>query len=351
MTRQEPSIAVADRRPHEGDTGPPVRDELRRIARDAAYAWRLASGRAELPEATPSDGPDPYGDPDPEWLKIDWREHRHEIEVVGARVNYVEMGEGPPLVFVHGLSGCWQNWLENIPHFARTHRVVAMDLPGFGSSPMPPWDISIPAYGRFLRDFCERLGIGRCSLVGNSMGGFIATEVAITDAERVDDLTLVSAAGITWARSRREPAQMLARVGRAAAPLALRFQMSGIRRAKFRQRAFGGVFHDPNGLRREMLWENVVPALQSPGYFDAMTNLVGYDIRHRLEEIEEPTLIIWGRNDRVVPVPAALSYKKRIGENAELVIFDRCGHVPQIERPVRFNRVVASFLKRAGELG
>jgi pimeloyl-ACP methyl ester carboxylesterase len=143
---------------------------------------------------------------------------------------------------------------------------------------------------------------------------------------------------------------MLARVGRAAAPLALRFQMSGIRRAKFRQRAFGGVFHDPNGLRREMLWENVVPALQSPGYFDAMTNLVGYDIRHRLEEIEVPTLIIWGRNDRVVPVPAALSYKKRIGDNAELVIFDECGHVPEMERPVRFNRVLADFLERAGEL-
>ena len=116
------------------------------------------------------------------------------------------MGEGPPLLFVHGLSGAWQNLLENIPYFASTHRVIALDLPGFGSSPMPPWQITIPAYGRFLRDFCERLGVGRCSLVGNSMGGFIATEVAITEPERVDDLTLVSAAGITWARARREPA-------------------------------------------------------------------------------------------------------------------------------------------------
>jgi pimeloyl-ACP methyl ester carboxylesterase len=328
----------------------PVREELRRIARDASYAWRLASGKVQLPPATPTDGPDPYGNPDPEWLRIDWREHRREIEVVGAQANYVEMGEGPPLVLVHGLSGAWQNWLENIPHFARTHRVVAVDLPGFGSSPMPPWEISIPAYGRFLRDLCERLGIDRCSLIGNSMGGFIATELTITEPERVDDLVLVSAAGITWARARREPAEMLGRVGRAAAPFALRLQMSGIRRPKFRKRAFQGVFHDPNALRREMLWENVVPALKSPGYFDAMTNLVGYDIRERLEEIEVPTLIVWGRNDRVVPVPAALSYKKRIGENAEQVIFDRCGHVPQIERPVRFNRVVEEFLKRKGTL-
>jgi pimeloyl-ACP methyl ester carboxylesterase len=328
----------------------PVRDELRRIASDTAFAWKLATGRLELPPATPSDGPDPYGNPDPEWLKIDWHEHLRHVDVVGARANYVEMGEGPPLLFVHGLSGCWQNWLENIPHFARTHRVVALDLPGFGASPMPPWEISIPAYGRFVRDFCERLGIDRCSLVGNSMGGFIATEVAITDPERVDDLTLVSAAGITWARARREPAEMMARVGRAAAPLILRFEVSAIRRAKIRHRAFAGVFYKPNSLRRELLWENVVPAFQSPGYFDAMRNLFGYDIRDRLADIGVPTLIVWGRNDRVVPVPAAFSYKKLIGDNAELVIFDRCGHVPEMERPVRFNRVVRDFLKRAGEL-
>jgi 2-hydroxy-6-oxonona-2,4-dienedioate hydrolase len=81
-----------------------------------------------------------------------------------------------------------------------------------------------------------------------------------------------------------------------------------------------------------------------------MTTLWGYDIRHRLEEIGVPTLVVWGRNDRVVPVPAALSYKKRIGDNAELVIFDRCGHVPQMEHAARFNRVVEDFLKRAGSL-
>jgi pimeloyl-ACP methyl ester carboxylesterase len=311
---------------------------------------RLAAGRVHLPQPTPPDGPDPYGDPDPEWLRIDWQEHRREIDVVGTRVNYVEKGDGPPAVFVHGLSGAWQNWLENIPHFARTHRAVALDLPGFGASPMPRWDISIPAYGRFVRDFCEKLGIDRCSLIGNSMGGFIATEVAITDPDRVDELVLVSAAGITWAQARREPAELLGRMGRAAAPVALKFQMSGIRRRRMRRMAFQGVFHDPNALRREMLWENFVPALRSPGYLDAMTTLVGYDIRHRLEEIEVPTLIVWGRNDRVVPVPAALSYKKRIGDNAELVIFDRCGHVPQIERPVRFNRVVEEFLAGHGTL-
>jgi pimeloyl-ACP methyl ester carboxylesterase len=350
VSSRDTDFAVSNEPQTGGDADHPVRDELRRIASDTAFAVKLARGKVELPPATPADGPDPYGDPDPEWLRINWREHRHEVDVVGAKANYVEMGKGPPLLFVHGLSGCWQNWLENIPHFARSHRVVAVDLPGFGASPMPPWQISIPAFGRFLRDFCERIGIDRCSLVGNSMGGFIATELAITEPERIDDLTLISAAGITWAGARREPAAVIGRIGRAGAPVLLKLQTSGIKRAKLRRAAFQGVFFDPLSLRREVLWENFVPAMQSPGYYDALVTLWGYDIRDRLEEIGVPTLIVWGRNDRVVPVPAALSYKKRIGENAELVIFDHCGHVPQIERPTRFNRLLEDFLARRGEL-
>ncbi|HEU4598210.1 MAG TPA: alpha/beta fold hydrolase, partial [Solirubrobacterales bacterium] len=104
-----------------------------------------------------------YGNPDPrpEWLTIDWREHLRRIELPGADVNYVDVGEGEPVIFVHGLAGCWRNWLENIPYFAKTHRVLALDLPGFGDSPKPSWEISMPAYGRMLHDFCEKLGIDR----------------------------------------------------------------------------------------------------------------------------------------------------------------------------------------------
>ena len=143
---------------------------------------------------------------------------------------------------------------------------------------------------------------------------------------------------------------MFGRLAVATAPLAFKYQMAGIRRPRLRKAAFQGVFHDPGAIRPEMLFENTVPALtSSPGYFDAITTLFGYDIRDRLEEIDDPTLIVWGRQDRLVPVPAALSYKKRIGENAELVIFDECGHVPQIERPVRFNRVLERFLRERGE--
>ena len=164
----------------------------------------MAAERADSPAALKWDrrivaGSD-YGNPDPEWQRVDWRRHLHQLDLPGARVNYVEIGEGEPILFVHGISGSWQNWLENLPHFARGRRAIALDLPGFGASPMPSWPIDMPAYGRLLHDFCEKLGIEGATVVGNSMGGFIAVEAVTAAPGHFERLVLVSAAGIinTW---------------------------------------------------------------------------------------------------------------------------------------------------------
>jgi pimeloyl-ACP methyl ester carboxylesterase len=285
-----------------------------------------------------------YGNPDPEWLRIDWRRHLRRVELPGAEVNYVELGQGPPVVFVHGLSGCWQNWLENLPHFGRTHRAIALDLPGFGDSPKPSWKIDIPAYGRLLHDFCEKLGVdGNAALIGNSMGGFIASEAVIELPGRFEHLVLVSAAGITYARARNEPAAMLGRVAQMSGPVLARFNRLGLVRPRARYVAFRGLFRYPDRLRPELLWEQVEPALRSPGTADALRALFGYDIRERLPEIQVPTLLVWGFNDRIVPVQAALSYRRRI-PGSRLEIFERTGHLPQLERPARFNALVDEFL-------
>jgi pimeloyl-ACP methyl ester carboxylesterase len=313
--------------------------------RSSSEVWPLAVF-GPVPEATPVDpdaGPDTYGNPDPEWLRIDWREHLRTTDVVGTRVNYVEMGTGPPLLLVHGLSGCWQNWLENIPYLARRHRVVAPDLPGFGGSPMPSWEISIGAYARLIHDFCERLGLRRVSLIGNSMGGFISAEATIREPQRVEKLVLVSAAGVSHARMRREPAVTAGRMAAAAAPYALRFHEVSMIRPRLRQLAFRGLFWDPLRLRPELLWEFLVPGVRNEGFLPALEALVGYDFLDRLPEIEVPTLIVWGRQDRVVPAADASEYNRLI-PSSRLVVFDRCGHIPQAERPARFNSLVERFL-------
>ena len=206
--------------------------------------WPFAS-TGPRPEPTPPDGPDPYGNPEPEWLRIDWRPHLHQVEVLGTRVNYCEMGEaGTPIVFVHGLGGCWQNWLENIPHFARDHRVIALDLPGFGSSPMPSWEVSITNYGRVVDEFCRKLNLHSSALVGNSMGGFIAAETAIAEPEWVDRLALVSAAGISSVHVRRAPAEAISAAARGVGAV-------DARAARARDAAVAGAVRDlPQHLRR-----------------------------------------------------------------------------------------------------
>src|SRR3954468_15192863 len=129
------------------------------------------------------------------WMDVDWPAHRSFVEIGGQRVNVVDIGSGEPeVVFVHGLAGSWQNWLENMPHFAAAgHRVIAFDLPGFGGSEAPHDKISIPGYGRLVDTLLDRLGVGPAVLIGNSMGGFIAAEVAIQYPARVRRLVLVSA--------------------------------------------------------------------------------------------------------------------------------------------------------------
>jgi pimeloyl-ACP methyl ester carboxylesterase len=306
----------------------------------------FASPVGDLPDPTPAEGPDPYGNPDPEWLRIDWRDHLHRIDVGGARnVNYVEMGpeSGKALLLVHGLSGSWQNWLENIPYFARDHRVIALDLPGFGDSPMPEWEVSVEAYGRFVLDFCDALGVHRCTIVGNSMGGFIAAETAMQEPGRFEKLALVSAAGISHARMRRQPAEVAARMGIATAPLTLRLVDRGMRRPGLRHALFAGLFYAPNRLRRELLWECFHHGNGRPGVLPAVRGLMGYDILDRLEDVEVPTLIVWGRNDHIVPPNDAIGYGQRL-HNSRTVIFDKTGHLPMAERPVRFNRVLETFL-------
>lgn len=316
--------------------------------------------------ASPAAGGDDYGNPDPEWLGIDWREHLRRAEVGGTPVGYVEMGPweratrprrakraaeraAPPILFVHGLSGSWQNWLENIPHFARRHRVIALDLPGFGASPMPPWEISIPAYGRFIDDFCEQLQLDSCVLAGNSMGGFIAAEAAIGFPERVARLVLVSAAGISQTEVRRRPIEAAARMLAAAGPAMLGGARHSVSRARLRRLAYGMIFRYPDRLRRELLYEQHVNGVGRPGFRPALAALLPYDFRDRLGEIGAPTLIVWGEDDLIVPSADAGEYERLI-PGARRVMFERTGHVPQMERPARFNLVLEEFLASDGAL-
>lgn len=307
----------------------------------------------------PDRGPDPgpYGPVGRSaWLDVDWRQHLRWVRVDGCAVNVVDFGDPideTPVVFIHGLSGAWQNWLENLPHFARRHRVIAFDLPGFGASPMPPWRITIKRYGEFVAALLDALGVaGGAIVIGNSMGGFIAAELAIAAPERVERLVLVSAAGLTIEHQRSDlglsALQRLERViGAYGAWFATRSDfLSG--RPRLRKLALGFVIAHPDRLPGPLLAEQVRGS-GKPGFVPALDALTSYPIRARLPEIACPTLIVWGTEDRLVPVRDAYEFERLIPD-AKAVVWADTGHVPQFERPSGFNALVAAFEdERAGE--
>ena len=158
---------------------------------------------------------DTYADGDDAiWMRVDWPSMTRKVLVEGREVNVVDTGGGdrPALVFVHGLGGAWQNWLLNIPAFMDSHRVIALDLPGFGESEMPREEISIKGYARVLDGLLNELGVDSAPVVGNSMGGFVAAELALSFSTRVERLVLVSAAGLSIENYRREPLLVGARL-------------------------------------------------------------------------------------------------------------------------------------------
>jgi pimeloyl-ACP methyl ester carboxylesterase len=303
-------------------------------------------------------GPDPtYADgDDATWMSVDWRSLSRSVEIDGRRVGLIDSGDvsppAPPLLFVHGLGGLWQNWLLTMPAFMGTHRCVALDLPGFGMSEMPAGEISIPGFARAVDAVCTELGIEDPVVVGNSMGGFVGAELAVSFPTRVSKLVLVSAAGLSTEYLVREPLLAAARAWAVmTARTGVRAEVA-VTRPRARRAALQVVVRYPERLSIPLSME-LVRGANAPGFIPAFDALMRHSFRESLGRIEIPVLIVWGRNDILVPVEDAEMYEHLIGENAHSVIFDDTGHLPMVERPSRFNSLLAGFIagERAPERG
>jgi pimeloyl-ACP methyl ester carboxylesterase len=251
-------------------------------------------------------------------------------------------------MFVHGLSGCWQNWLENIPHFARDHRVIAVDLPGFGESEMPAKPISISRYADTIDALMDVLEVDcPVRLVGNSMGGFIGAELAIRYPQRIERLVLVAAAGLSVEHIRTQRKEGLRHRAENVAFFNIGWMASRsatvARRRRLRSALLLLVAAHPDRLPPELTFE-LVHGSGKPGFNDALDALCSYPIRERLQKIECPTLIVWGTKDRLVPLKDASVFEELISDSRKIVYQDT-GHLTMLERPARFNADVEEFLR------
>jgi pimeloyl-ACP methyl ester carboxylesterase len=256
-----------------------------------------------------------------------------EILIFGQRIHYVEAGSGPAVILLHGLGGSTEVWANNMAPLAAQFRVIALDQIGFGKSAKPLVNYRIRTYVDFLDQFCRQLKIERASLVGNSMGGWIAAAFTAVFPDRVDKLVLVDAAGYT-------PPKTL--------DMRTLFALNPTTREGMKLLS-AKVFYNKLFQTDAMIEQAMAARLAAgDGYtINSITESIirGEDfLDDTVKTIKRPTLIVWGREDGLTPLVDGERFNKDIA-GSKLVVFDECGHVPNIEKASQFNAAVIKFLE------
>jgi pimeloyl-ACP methyl ester carboxylesterase len=290
-----------------------------------------------------------YGLSDGRWLEIDWAPSIERIEIESdlgrSEVEFVSVGEGPAIVLIHGLAGSWRNWLENIPRLADRHRVVALDLPGFGASPMPPEEITMPGYGSVVTALVRELKLPPDTvLVGHSMGGVVTTEAMLGSPSSFAGACLVAAAGPGATRTPEAAEEFASRLVSLYQDRPAIDPARSLSRRRLKTAQLAPFIAHPGEIGTEILWELLNWGARPPGLAQAALALGRLDGREALSEIGQPVLLIWGTRDLLVPLRIAYAYRRRLPDS-ELVVFQDTGHMIQMERPGRLNREIEEFVR------
>lgn len=258
------------------------------------------------------------------------------VVVFGAKIRYLEAGDPakPTVILLHGLGAQAESWNFTIPALAASYHVFAPDQVGFGQSDKPFLKYRVGTLVDFLDKFMSELKIEKASLVGNSMGGWVAALTAIKYPNRVEKIVLADAAGILPAVVDEKQI----------------YQLNNSTRDEIRAN-LKLIFASPALQNNEALVDQFFA--QRVAVNDGYTiNSIIESIKRRedflndrLGEIKKPTLIVWGKQDRLLPLADSETFNKGIA-GSELVVFDGCGHVPQFEKAAEFNKSVIGFLAK-----
>jgi pimeloyl-ACP methyl ester carboxylesterase len=252
---------------------------------------------------------------------------RHEVlQIDGLTVRSQMGGQGPPVLLLHGWGGAIESFAPVVDDLHRSYRVAAFDLPGFGKSSLPPSAWGSADYACLTLKVMEHLQLYRPHLIGHSFGGQVSIRLAATAPERVGKLVLVCSAGI------RTPPALATRLKRGAARL-------------------GKALAAHGGQMGEKLRAAIYRQVQSQDYADAgplrptLVRVITEDLTPLLPLIHSPTLLVWGAQDRDVPLSAAQAMARLI-PSAQLVVFENAGHFAYLDHFDRFRLLVGRFLRK-----
>ena len=253
------------------------------------------------------------------------------------RVRYLDVGQGPAVVLIHGFASSLETWSTVIPVLAKSHRVLALDLKGFGWTDRPDGDYSPHAQAQLVSALMKERGIDTAVLVAHSWGSSIALDLAMTEPEKVTRLALYDA----WVYEEQLPSFF--HLSRAAGVGEILFGLFYDQRPDER---LSQAFFDPR-LVSEALVEDVERALNRPGTrAAALAAARGQrfaEVQAQYKTIDIPTLLLWGREDRVT----TLAVGERLSHDlpqARLVVYPRCGHFPMLEAAVASTNELERFI-------
>lgn len=266
------------------------------------------------------------------------------IKLEGLDTHYVERGSGNPLILIHGFFFDHNMWSKNIDELSKHFKVYALDLWGYGYSTRTPLDYGYPLYAQQLRLFMDALGIQSSLLAGQSMGAGTIIQFSTQDPDRVDGIILVDAAGLP---------NPLPIMGKLVNLPALGEAMYSMNNNAIRRLTLGNTFLHRKELITDNYFKRVMRFQKIKGtndvllkttrkqFFDTLSGEI-----HRLKELDIPTLIIWGREDRAIPVETGIIWHE-ILNGSDMEILESAGHCPQIDQPELFNKRVLEFLSQS----
>lgn len=254
------------------------------------------------------------------------------VAVFGQAIHYWDVGAGPVVVLVHGLGSRKEDWTPVLEPLAQKYRLLVPDQIGFGKSEKPLLDYSVQTYVDFLDEFLRQLKVEKVSLVGESLGGWISALYAVelgggAHLTPVEKLVLVDAAGLKQdaAIPNLNPSSLAS--------------MRGVMES---------VFYDTSWLNEDALRKIFTDKLSVHDSYTVRSFLgnpmiASERVDDRLGKIKTPALVVWGKQDKLIPIAMGERYAAGIA-GAKLVSFDKCGHVPPIEKTEEFLAAVTAFL-------
>lgn len=271
------------------------------------------------------------------------------VRAAGVRARVVEEGTGRPALLVHGVGGWAENWRPVLPALAAAGvHAIACDLPGFGQSERPRdaayFDVADPYYARFVSELLDALELPQVDLVGHSLGGAIAAVTTIRAPSRVRRLVLASPGGfgVELPLSYRLFTLRVAELLSGVAPASL---VRSVVRSNFfdPSRIPPWVYDDALRYSRRGGGREFCRVMRRVASLAGQSAALRHQWWERAREIRAPTLIVWGRQDAILPVGQAV-IAGGVLPQARLEIVEEAGHLLMIERPEEFNRVLLGFL-------